>query len=309
MTAPFPYFGGKRRVAEQVWRRFGRADVYSEPFAGSLAVLLGNPHRPLPAKEIVCDNDGHICNVWRSMAHDPEKTAEYANWPTIHQDLNARHRWLREWADANSRRLSDDPDYYDPKAAGWWIWGLSSWIGKGWCADKRYETVPAHYGVGIGKGVQMQRSTVPFRRMDDRIGPWFRMLAERLANVIVTCGDWRLVVGNSAMGAKFAGVKCVFLDPPYPTRNRRDKRSDYYAADKNSVAEDAYEWAVENGSRYRIAYCCHKDDFPVPDGWDSSIRTMIGYATTGGPKTHDDSDLIMFSPACEKSSGTLDLFD
>jgi DNA adenine methylase len=37
------YFGGKSRVAPQVWERFGDVANYVEPFAGSLAVLLGRP--------------------------------------------------------------------------------------------------------------------------------------------------------------------------------------------------------------------------------------------------------------------------
>lgn len=44
LKAPFPWFGGKRRVADVVWRAFGDVPNYVEPFAGSLAVLLGRPH-------------------------------------------------------------------------------------------------------------------------------------------------------------------------------------------------------------------------------------------------------------------------
>jgi site-specific DNA-adenine methylase len=40
MQAPFPWFGGKRKVASEVWAALGDVDNYVEPFAGSLAVLL-----------------------------------------------------------------------------------------------------------------------------------------------------------------------------------------------------------------------------------------------------------------------------
>ncbi|KKM69533.1 hypothetical protein LCGC14_1449830, partial [marine sediment metagenome] len=43
LKAPFPWFGGKRRVADKVWERFGDVPNYVEPFAGSLAVLLERP--------------------------------------------------------------------------------------------------------------------------------------------------------------------------------------------------------------------------------------------------------------------------
>ena len=39
--APFPWFGGKSRVAHIVWDRFGNVPNYVEPFFGSGAVLLG----------------------------------------------------------------------------------------------------------------------------------------------------------------------------------------------------------------------------------------------------------------------------
>ena len=41
LKAPFPWFGGKSRVADIVWDRFGDVANYVEPFFGSGAVLLG----------------------------------------------------------------------------------------------------------------------------------------------------------------------------------------------------------------------------------------------------------------------------
>ena len=32
-----------------------------------------------------------------------------------------------------------DPDDFDAKIAGWWVWGQSSWIGHGWCDGKAAE--------------------------------------------------------------------------------------------------------------------------------------------------------------------------
>ena len=37
---PFPYFGGKRTVAPEIWRRFGDVRNYVEPFFGGGGVLL-----------------------------------------------------------------------------------------------------------------------------------------------------------------------------------------------------------------------------------------------------------------------------
>ena len=73
LKAPFPYFGGKSKVADIVWRAFGNVPNYCEPFAGSLAVLLARPHA---AKiETVNDLDCHIANFWRAVKSDPNAVA------------------------------------------------------------------------------------------------------------------------------------------------------------------------------------------------------------------------------------------
>ena len=156
LSAPFPYYGGKARWADAIWERFGAPDVYVEPFAGSLAVLLANPS---PAKrEVVCDNDGMICNFWRAVAADPEMVARHADYPTIHQDLTARHAWLRAWRAENADRLSQDPEFFDARAAGWWVWGISLWIGGGWCTHSynRRPNISASSPTG-GPGISVQR--------------------------------------------------------------------------------------------------------------------------------------------------------
>ena len=48
LKSPFPWYGGKSKVAKIVWERFGDTANYVEPFAGSLAVLLS---RPVPEKQ------------------------------------------------------------------------------------------------------------------------------------------------------------------------------------------------------------------------------------------------------------------
>ena len=64
LRAPMPYFGGKSRIADLVWQRFGRVSNYVEPFAGSLAILLGCPH---PGHtETVNDIDALLANFWRA---------------------------------------------------------------------------------------------------------------------------------------------------------------------------------------------------------------------------------------------------
>ncbi len=135
--APFPYFGGKRKAASVIWRALGDVEHYVEPFAGSLAVLLCRPHlanRPHHS-ETVNDADGLLCNAWRSIQLHPDETAEAASNPVSEADLHARHIALGRWrAEHELEHLMGDPLWCDPVMGGWWIWGLSCWIGGGWCS-------------------------------------------------------------------------------------------------------------------------------------------------------------------------------
>ena len=136
LTAPYPYEGSKRRWRERIWQAFGATPdvappIYLEPFAGSLAVLLGNPCGPAK-REVICDLSPSIANFWRSIQRDPDAVAQWADYPTVHLDLTARNAWLSQWAVDNTERVRSDADYYDAQAAGWWAWAKSNMIGLSW---------------------------------------------------------------------------------------------------------------------------------------------------------------------------------
>ena len=134
LFSPFPYFGGKRKVAKEVWRRFGDVQNYVEPFCGSCAVLLLRPSAP--KTETVNDADGLLSNFWRALKYAPDATAEFADWPVNENDLHARHAWLVGQKDSLQSKLEGDPEFYDARIAGWWVWGIACWIGSGWCSGK-----------------------------------------------------------------------------------------------------------------------------------------------------------------------------
>ena len=137
IKAPFPWFGGKRRVAPLVWQRFGDVKNYVEPFLGSCAVLLGRPHYPFVENRIetINDLDCYLANIWRCIKYDPDQTAEYAdNW-VCEADLHARHRWCYDNHEFR-HRMRTEPEYYDCKVGGYWLFGISSWIGDNWCRVK-----------------------------------------------------------------------------------------------------------------------------------------------------------------------------
>jgi len=80
VKAPFPWFGGKSRVAHIVWDRFGNVPNYVEPFFGSGAVMLARPHKDI-GTETVNDLDCYLANFWRAIRANPSTTAACADWP------------------------------------------------------------------------------------------------------------------------------------------------------------------------------------------------------------------------------------
>ena len=136
IRAPFPWFGGKAKVASLIWDRLGW-DIgnYVEPFAGSCAVALNRPDK-FKGWITLNDIDGNISNFWRAMKQFPEEVTIHATNPVNECDLHARHLWLVNNAEKLATRLMADPDYCEPKTAGWWAWGLCLWIGHGWCSGQ-----------------------------------------------------------------------------------------------------------------------------------------------------------------------------
>lgn len=156
LRAPFPWFGGKRRVAHIVWSALGNVKNYVEPFFGSGAVLLRRPGGRGPI-ETVNDVDSFVANVWRAIKHAPEEVARLADDIVLEDDLHARHKWLISREEFRRRmRDGDDPEYFDAKVAAWWIWGACLWIGSGWCALGTGPSTKIVRLGNLGQGVHAQ---------------------------------------------------------------------------------------------------------------------------------------------------------
>lgn len=128
MKSPYPWFGGKARIAADVWNRLGNVNHYIEPFFGGGAILLARPHKN-PQMETINDINAWVCNFWRAVKADPDKVAEYASDPVNEIDLHARGDALfykgvvlngkgRMMPDEFAEKLRDDPEWYDQKIAG-----------------------------------------------------------------------------------------------------------------------------------------------------------------------------------------------
>jgi hypothetical protein len=296
LQAPFPWFGGKSRVADIVWERFGRVANYVEPFAGSLAVLLAAPR--VPTCETVNDADGFLCNFWRAVTAEPDAVASHADWPVNENDLHARHAVIAEMRADFTRRLEGDPEYYDAKIAGWWVWGICCWINGGfgvlqgpWCrVDGKLIKSDAGRGV-IRQRVHLGSSGQGVKRQRVHLGEWFGALSERLRRVRVCCGDWSRVLGPSPTTK--LGTTAVFLDPPYG-----DVRApDLYGEDSLTIAADVAAWCAEHGSDpdLRIALCGYEGEHDLPDWTKHSWDT--GSASFGNTSGHRER--IWFSPSCQ----------
>lgn len=302
MKAPFPWFGGKSRVAHLVWDRFGDVPNYVEPFAGSLAVLLGRPTQP--RTETVNDLDCYLANFWRSVSLNPSSTAAWADWPVNEADLIARHQWLVDQASFRER-IRRDPDYFDTRIAGWWVWGICQWIGSGWCVQRgngdQPEQLP-HLG-SAGMGINRKLPHLGNAGRGEKILEYFTALSARLRDVRVACGEWDRVLGESCTVKH--GMTGVFLDPPYSA----DEHSVTYSADSD-VSAEVRKWAIENGKNrdLRIALCGYKGEHEMPADWECvawKARGGYGSQSDGKGRENASRERIWFSPACLRPQATL----
>ena len=308
IKAPFPWFGGKSRASEMLWAGFGAVDNYVEPFAGSLATLLGRP-QPFRGPETVNDADGFVSNFWRAVAHDPEATARWAAWPVNENDLHARHAWLVSQRGEFTAQLEGDPEFYDAKTAGWWVWGICCWIGSGWCSGSGPWVVAGgklvHAG-NAGRGVNRTLVHAGSAGLGEHgIYAWFDALSQRLRRVRVCCGDWSRVT-SEAVTTKH-GVTAVLLDPPYDTSVSKTG----YSVSGAGLSAACREWAIANGHnpKLRIALCGYDGEHAMPEGWRLEHWSQRkGFQVAGDDGSHGGmNERIWFSPHCQSSRPLLDM--
>lgn len=279
MKAPFPYPGGKgkRDVLALCWAAMG-ADVptYIEPFGGSLAMLLGRPGGA-GKYEVVGDANGLLVNAWRAVRLRPDETAAHASDPPSELDLKARARALRGMQSSIATELDADPEWCDPKAAGWWIWCQSVSFAHDWLTQKT-PPMAKPYRRGI-----LSPESEPLERL--------RALSARLRRVAMAHGDWTRLVTDSALGFHNTGTTpvAVYLDPPYP-----DEVLDYGASPE--VARDVERWCREHGDdpRLRIVLCGHVADYDLPR-WRS---VNWGGSRGWGRARRGDNECAWLSPHC-----------
>lgn len=334
MKAPFPYFGGKSRIAADVWKLLGDPKMYIEPFFGSGAVLLNRPATKQPTPlEIINDADGHIANVWRALQADPEAVAKVCDWPCNHADLSARKRFFCAGENDLLQKLIADPEFYDVKMAGYWIWAASHWIGRGLTRQGAIPQLARNAGVGqvshltSNKGIGIRAhlynkgvgnvlpTPSPDRHVQepyaDHVYIWFRQLSERLRYVKVVCGDWSRVCGGNWQADN--GPCGIFFDPPY-THEGRD--NDIYNKDCGQVAHDVRDWCLARGDnpKLRIVLAGYWEEHQalLQAGWRAQKwKALGGYSKQGKKGTRGEAnahrETLFISPHCAKEFDLLTL--
>ena len=303
LQAPFPYFGGKRRAAQIVWRALGDPSGYVEPFAGSAAVLLARPAFTGRRVETINDADGWLVNTWRALQLSPDEVAEHAYGPVVEIDYHARLAWLQERRTPELIAwLEGDPEAHDPKAAGWWLYvvacGIGDPFGPGpWRVinERLVNTRKLPHLGDAGRGVNRK---LPHLGDAGRgvLAAYLNRISERLQRVRITCGSWERVVKPSVTrsGAGGDGARAVFLDPPYSTSG------DLYAHVDLDVAHAVRDWCATADPSLRIVLCGYDDEHNalLAHGWQKVEGKAGGGAGYSTRSDNGRRERLWLSPAC-----------
>jgi hypothetical protein len=205
-------------------------------------------------------------------------------------ELHARHHYLIDNATEEFRtKMETDPDYYDAKMAGFFVFGQCASVGDNWLQPKGLKALPMLSSAGGG-----------IHGLTYSVQEQFTKLQARLKRVRVCCGDWKRIMTPSVLdknkGLSPKDITAIFLDPPYSLDNR-DK---VYVHDQDVYREVA-QWALDNGDnpRLRIAMCGYQGDAQFP-AWQEYQWTGSGMGNMSDKrgKNNQSRECIWFSPNC-----------
>lgn len=269
MKPPVPYFGGKQSTAQAIVALFPPHEMYVEPYAGGLSVLLEKTPSPI---EIVNDLDGDLVNFWRVLRDSP------------------RELWERCEATPHSRVEFEDASDFGgndiERARKVWVRLTQGRSGQlrptGW----RYNTNPA-----TAPGVSMAGYLNAYR---SRLLP----AAQRLQNVSIENRPALDVIRQHGHSGAL-----LYVDPPYlgSTRASSGYRHDMLAAEEHSemlealLATDAavvlsgyasplYDEALTGWSRYEISAHTQESAKRTEVVWvnredDAALFSMAGHTS------------------------------
>lgn len=278
---PFPWFGRKQKVAKKVWVALGDVDAYTEPFGGAAAVLLARPKSHGVRVETLNDLDGLLINFWRSVKYDPKGVAEYCGDPPQELTKNAFHLALAQEYPTIRERLETDPEWYNAKYAGWWVYGQCTSMGGDWQRKVCKSNVILSPDLNSSGIVNFRVDTLAT----------CLALSSRLSSVRVVSGDWRRTLTRACLSRRVHGI---FLDPPYSNFKGKYR-------DDEAVHLQVAKWAITEGikSNRRIVSCGYNKDEA------HELYTQAGWVVhmwKGSPgfsnKKQDKRECLYLSPHC-----------
>lgn len=98
MAGPFPYIGGKNRLAKQIIQIFPKHKTYVEAFAGGARVLFSKEPSPV---EVLNDLDGEIVNFFRVCQLHYEELLRYLRF------MLASRKWFELLRGTGPEGLTD----------------------------------------------------------------------------------------------------------------------------------------------------------------------------------------------------------
>ena len=98
MTGPFPYIGGKNRVAKRIIEIFPAHTTYVETFAGGAQVFFHKKPSPV---EVLNDLDGDVVNFFRVCQSHYEELLRYLKFVLVSR------KWFAVFEAQNTESLTD----------------------------------------------------------------------------------------------------------------------------------------------------------------------------------------------------------
>lgn len=209
--SPFPYFGGKQRLAERIAALLPPHEVYVEVFGGGASVLFTKPRSKL---EVYNDVDEGLVTFFRMLRDRPEELlarleltpyarGEWERCRRVYPETEDELEKARLWYVLTSQSFSGHSLRRDGSGAGRLGWGgpKAKVVGRGWGGER------------LGR-MHLARAPSAANRVDHT---W--QFVERFRVVQIECLDWRACI------ERYDSPEVVFyLDPPYVHETRRDGR-------------------------------------------------------------------------------------
>src|SRR5574337_1306942 len=200
--SPFPWFGGKQRLAPDIIALFPPHLVYVEVFGGGASVLLSKPARVL---DVYNDLDSGLVNFFRCLRDEsdrlvplleltPYSRAEWqecrSTWFEIEDPVERARRWYVVASQSFGGMIAKDKR---PS------WDHTKSTGRGWWGGER-----------LGR-MHLNHAASTANRVDHLC-----RFVERMRRVQIECLDWRACLD------RYDDPDCLFyLDPPYVASTRR----------------------------------------------------------------------------------------